>query len=660
MHPLDPLASSDIETTMQVLRDAGLVTPDRRVARLEVLEPAKADLRAFEAGNPAPPRLTRTGLFDLASGVLGEAVVSVSDQRLESWTERPGRAPGLLGEERAAMEELIRSDPRWQAAVRRRGVDDFGSVHFEFMAAPDLIQEVGQRRVRAVGFVQRHPTDNYYAHPIDRLVVLCDVTANEILAIEEDDPAPPVPGESGDFTPADIGPARTDLRPLDVVQREGPSFSLDGQLLRWQKWEMRVGFHPVEGLVLHRIGYRDGERLRPLLYRAALSEMIVPYADPSISQWWRAVFDAGEVGLGAHTDSLELGCDCLGEIRYLDVTVAGPDGAARTIKNAICIHEEDYGLAWKHDGMFVATTESRRLRRLVVSFFATVGNYDYGFYWYFYPDGSLEAEVKLTGIIYTGAVVDGVEPEHGGLVAPNLYGPHHQHLFCFRLDTEIDGERNSVEEVNVDAMPPGPANPRGNAFQVSTTRFGRESDAQRHSDPARSRYWKIVNDHSHNRLGKPVAYKLVPQYSPTLVADPSAHVSSVAAFASRHLWVTPYQAGETHAGGDYPAFGDVGLAEWARADRPIDDRDIVVWHVVGSTHIVRPEDWPVMPVDRVGFSLKPLGFFDRNPALDLPPSPAHCATDEDGGYEHARHQHAEHQPAVQQEMPGRWSPQEEH
>ncbi|HVM30880.1 MAG TPA: primary-amine oxidase [Candidatus Limnocylindrales bacterium] len=661
MHPLDPLAPSDVEATMQVLRDSGLVTADRRVARLEVLEPAKEALRAFEAGGLPPERLTRTALFDLSSGVLGEAVVSVDGQRLTSWTERPGRAPGLLAEERAAMEQLIKADTRWQDAVRRRGVEDPDQVHFEFMAAPDLITEPGQRRVRAVGFLQRHARDNYYAHPIDRLVVLCDVTANRIMDVEEDDPAPPVPKQSGDFSPEDIGPARADLRPLEIIQPEGPSFVLDGHLLRWQKWEMRVGFHPVEGLVLHRVGYRDGERLRPLLYRAALSEMIVPYADPSISQWWRAVFDAGEVGLGAHTDSLELGCDCLGEIRYLDVTVAGPDGAARTIRNAICIHEEDYGLAWKHDGMFVATTESRRLRRLVVSFFATVGNYDYGFYWYFYPDGSLEAEVKLTGIIYTGAVVDGVEPEHGGLVAPNLYGPNHQHLFCFRLDTEVDGERNSVEEVNVDPMPPGPENPWGNAFAVSTTRFGSESEAQRHSDPARSRYWKIVNDHSRNRLGRPVAYKLVPQYSPTLVADPSAHVSNVAAFASRHLWVTPFQAGETHAGGDYPAFGDVGLAEWASADRPIDDRDIVVWHVVGSTHIVRPEDWPVMPVERVGFALKPVGFFDRNPALDLPPSDPHCASDAHAG--HA--QHAEHGPhddpsAVQQEMPGRWSPREGH
>jgi primary-amine oxidase len=657
VHPLDPLTTSEVETTMAVLRDSGLVTPSRRVARLEVLEPAKDALRSFEGGGSAPPRLTRSGLFDLAAGTLGEAVVSIAGRRLESWTERPGRAPGLLGEERAAMEELIKSDARWQEAVRGRGVDDLAAVHFEFMAAPDLIDEPGQRRVRAVGFLQRHAADNYYAHPIDRLVVLCDVTAGEIMAIEDDEPGLPVPQESGNFTPADIGPARADLRPLDILQREGPSFTLEGHYLRWQKWEMRVGFHPVEGLVLHRVGYRDGERLRPLLHRASLSEMIVPYADPSISQWWRAVFDAGEVGLGAHTDSLELGCDCLGEIRYLDVIVAGPDGTPRTIKNAICIHEEDYGLAWKHDGMFVATTESRRLRRLVISFFATVGNYDYGFYWYFYPDGSIEVEVKLTGIIYTGAVADGVDPEYGGLVAPNLYGPHHQHLFCFRLDAEIDGGPNSVEEVNVDPMPAGPGNPHGNAFKVSTTRFATESDAQRHSDPARSRYWRIVNDHSRNRLGKPVAYKLVPQYSPALVADPTAHVSRVAAFASRHLWVTPFKPDELHAGGDYPAFGDVGLAEWVRADRPVEDGDVVLWHVVGSTHIVRPEDWPVMPVERVGFQLKPLGFFDRNPALDLPPSPAHCATQ--GDHDHGAHAtsdsgHEDH--AVQQQMPGRWSP----
>ncbi len=100
-------------------------------------------------------------------------------------------------------------------------------------------------------------------------------------------------------------------------------------------------------------------------------------------------------------NSLGLGCDCLGLIHYFDAFLVTGTGGVETIENAICMHEEDYGLAWKHSDWRTSKTWSRRLRRLVVSFFTTVANYDYGFYWYFYQDGTIEMEVKLTGIIAT-------------------------------------------------------------------------------------------------------------------------------------------------------------------------------------------------------------------------------------------------------------------
>jgi primary-amine oxidase len=54
------------------------------------------------------------------------------------------------------------------------------------------------------------------------------------------------------------------------------------------------------------------------------------------------------------------------------------------------------------------------------------------------------------------------------------------------------------------------------------------------------------------------------------------------------------------------------------------DTPIVVWHTFGVSHSPRPEDWPVMPVEYCGFHLMPVGFFDGNPALDLPASAEHC------------------------------------
>ena len=64
--------------------------------------------------------------------------------------------------------------------------------------------------------------------------------------------------------------------------------------------------------------------------------------------------------------------------------------------------------------------------------------------------------------------------------------------------------------------------------------------------------------------------------------------------------------------------GGAGLPAYVAADRDIDGHDIVLWHTFGMTHFPRPEDWPVMPVATCGFTLRPVGFFDRNPVLDLP------------------------------------------
>ena len=193
---------------------------------------------------------------------------------------------------------------------------------------------------------------------------------------------------------------REELKPLEITQPEGTSFVLDGNELRWQKWSMRVGFNYREGLVLHTVGYEDGGRVRPVAHRMSFAEMVVPYRDPSPEHFRRTAFDIGEWGLGYMTTSLELGCDCLGEISYLDAVLPDSRGEPYEIKNAICIHEEDDAVLWKHVDE-VAGAEVRRSRRLVVSFHVTVANYEYLVYWRFYQDGNIECEVRATGIMVT-------------------------------------------------------------------------------------------------------------------------------------------------------------------------------------------------------------------------------------------------------------------
>jgi primary-amine oxidase len=464
-------------------------------------------------------------------------------------------------------------------------------------------------------------------------VVLVDLDRMRVHEVT-DDGVVPVPERSGNYIPEllagqfegypenypTVDRLREDLRPIEITQPEGPSFTVDGHAVCWQKWRLRIGYTPREGLVLHQVSYEDRGRIRPILYRASLSELYVPYGDPNATQRIKNVFDEGEGGIGSMLNYLVLGCDCLGHIRYFDVVVNDEDGTPKTLPNAICLHEEDAGVGWKHTDGMLGHMETRRNRRLVISCFFTANNYEYGFFWYFYLDGTIEFEVKLTGILSTGAVAPGEMPACGTLLAPGLYGPNHQHYFNVRLDMSVDGERNSVYEVDSCALPAGPGNPGANAWATRPTLLARESEAQRVVNPLAGRYWTVVNPSTRNGLDQPVAYKLAPGENVLPLAGEGSQTQRRAGFAYRHLWVTAYDPAERYAAGDYPNQrpDDDGLPVYVKADRPLENADVVVWYTFGAHHVPRPEDWPIMPVTKIGFQLKPVGFFDGNPALDLP------------------------------------------
>jgi primary-amine oxidase len=628
-HPLAMLEGVEIEAAARIARETGRLTDAARFAYVGLEEPDKDALAALSDGATIARRVRLVIVPGPEASVI-EAVVDVSAGTVVSWVEHSETRPALLFGESLRAVVACKEHPDWQAAMRRRGITDWDKVQTDPWPAGNfgVAHEDNRRISRVLFYYRENPTDNGYARPIEGVFAFVDLGRSEVLEVV-DYGVVPIPPERGGYLPEDVGAMRTDLKPLEITQPEGASFTVDGNLVQWQRWSMRVAMDPYEGLVLHAIGYEDGGRVRPILRRASVSEMVVPYGEPGPMHNWKNAFDVGEWGLGRLANSLKLGCDCLGLIHYFDVDFATEKGTPFTLENAICMHEEDYGILWKHADGHAGRTEVRRSRRLVVSSISTVGNYEYGFYWYFYLDGTIQLEVKLTGIMSTMAVEPGEHPPHTSMIAPQLAAPYHQHLFNVRLDVEIDGARNTVYEVNADPAAPGADNPLANTIEVTATALETEQQAKRLVDPSRSRTWKIVNPEVRNGLGQPVAYKLVPGSTPTLLADPDSSVGRRAGFATRNLWVTPYRADERRAAGDHPnqhAGGD-GLPAWTAADRPIADTDIVVWHTFGVTHIPRPEDWPVMPVEYAGFHLVPFGFFDRNPALDVPPTGGHCSVE---------------------------------
>ena len=102
-----------------------------------------------------------------------------------------------------------------------------------------------------------------------------------------------LPDVRGEYLPRLLpGPLRT-VSPLVVSQPDGVSFRMDGRVLSWQNWRMRIGFNHREGLVLHEVGFHDAGRLRPVAHRLSFAEMIVPYRDTTIDHYRRTAFDIG-------------------------------------------------------------------------------------------------------------------------------------------------------------------------------------------------------------------------------------------------------------------------------------------------------------------------------------------------------------------------------
>jgi primary-amine oxidase len=629
---LDPLSADEIRAVTAIVRAApqfAAFGSRWRFITIALREPRKDAVLALRELSDAPsvPREAEVVLLDHGSGIAHEVVVSLTGEAIVDWREHPGVQPLATVDELGEAEELVRLDPQFQAALKRRGVTEFEKVQIDAWPAGNFgyDDEVGLRLARCVAFVRDRPGDNEWAHPVDGLIALVDLNRLEVLRVD-DHGVIPVPPEPGNFDPESVGPLRTDVTPLEITQPEGPSFVVDGNVVNWQRWQLQVGFTPREGLVLNQVSYQDGNRLRSILYRASLSEMVVPYGDPSPTHYFKNAFDAGENGVGMSTSSLRLGCDCLGEIHYFDAVVHDADGGPITIPNAICMHEEDYGVLWRRIEWRTGEGEVRRSRRLVISSFAAIGNYDYGFFWYLYQDGTIAHEVKLTGVLSTGAVPSHERPRHGVLVAPGLNAMVHQHYFNVRLDLDIDGIDNTVEEVWTESAPPGPENPHGNAFAAHRRPLLTEIEARRRVDPSSARWWEIVNPSMRHRLGEPVGYRLIPGENAVPYAQADAAVVKRAGFITNHLWVTPYEPSERYAAGEYPSQhpGGAGLPGWTAQDRPIRNRDLVVWYTFGHHHVPRPEDWPVMPVAMIGFTLKPVAFFERNPALDVPPPAPHC------------------------------------
>ncbi|KAL5337636.1 copper amine oxidase [Aspergillus crustosus] len=645
-HPLDPLTPVEISLAAKIVRDA-FPSSSLVFRAITLVEPCKKSLIGYLDAErqgtslpPPPPRVARVLYYLDKPTQFRELKANLSDRYIFDEILLDGKHAFVDAGEMKKCEKACLSDPGVQEAIKDLDLPQEAVVVCDpWTYSPDGMHDMSRRVVMCFMYlkIHEHGDANHYAFPLD-IVIELDEELKVIgilkLPSGENDRMVPTKGNikpfdrrklhtTSEYHPDLVPERRTTTKPYQVVQPQGPSFKTEGNLINWEKWRFRVGFNYREGLVIHDVSY-DG---RQVFYRLSCSEMFVPYGDPRAPYPRKAAFDFGNNGAGVNANNLALGCDCLGHIKYFDAYHHTNDGVPIKLPRVICCHEIDDGILWKHTNYRTNNAVVGRSRVLVLQTIITVSNYEYIFAFQFTQSAEINYEVRATGILSTNPIdIDESLPfPYGTVVAPGVMAPYHQHLFSLRIDPAIDGHNNSF--LVEDSVPISLENPK------NTSRVGyvTEKEYIQHETPLdtdnrRGRVFKIVNENILNPItGTPVGYKLIPHYSQMLLAHPTSYHALRSEFAEYPIWVTRHDDAELFAAGEYTVQSETGsgLATWLKTrdsetPRSVRNEDIVVWHTFGTTHNPRVEDWPVMPVDKMMVTLKPVNFFTRNPALDVP------------------------------------------
>ncbi|MDZ8224720.1 primary-amine oxidase [Nostoc sp. ChiVER01] len=622
-HPLTSLTEAEISTAVSVIKKEKTLSEMAVFPLIALQEPDKEEVLKFTPGK-AFGRKAFLVIYERSQNKTYEGIVNLTSKTLSSWKEISSVQPAIVNPEYELATQVVKADSRWQKAMQRRGITDFDQVTISCWAPGILSKQeevAGNRLCRALSYY-KGKSWNYYGSPIEGVLVTVNLNAGKIVSFVDKGNVP-FSKENWNYDVKSLGNLLSAPKALKILQPNGASFRINNNEISWQGWKFRYLMHPRSGLVLYQVTHDDGENVRPVLYRASLSEMVVPYGDPNPTWSFRNAFDVGEYNFGLLANTMELGKEIPENGLLLDAVFANEQGEPYKIPGVIGIYERDRGMLWKHYDYSTQRNDVRRNRELVMSMTAAVDNYDYSINWIFHQDGTLEIQNELTGIVLvqgTAAQKQSEDDSYGRLIAKNIFGVNHQHFFNYRLDFDVDGQANSVMEMNVKALPMDEKNPLGNAIAVTKTPLTKETAAVRDLDMKSSREWMIVSADKKNTLGVAPGYMLMPGGNSIFFPVEGSNIRQKAEFASHHVWVTKYKPAELYAGGDYPnqTQPGQGLPKYIADDESLTGKDIVLWYTMGVTHVPRSEDWPIMPVHQVGFKLMPRGFFSRNPAINLP------------------------------------------
>lgn len=634
-HPLDSLTASEFSHIRQIVLKSKLGSHKNLSFQYVGLQaPQKEAVYQWKDGLSALPSRQAFVIARIPRETHEVLVDLTSDSIVYDKVYHGFGYPIFTLDEQVKASELIISYPPFLRSLKSRGLEIEPVICSTYSIGWFGEKKQGKRKINIL-CSYRNGTDNIYARPLEGITAVVDLDTMKIIGYRDDAKIPLPKAEGTDYRlSSQKPPFGPKINPISMEQSKGPSFKVHGHMVEWANWKFHLGFDVRVGPVISTADVFDEEKgkFRSVMYRGFVSEMFVPYMDPTEDWYYKTYMDAGEFGLGLSASSLDPLNDCPRNAYYMDAFYAGADGEPVKISDVFCVFERYAGdVSWRHTETGIPNlviTEVRPEVTLVVRMVSTVGNYDYIFDWEFKTNGAIRVQVGLSGILemkasaYTNLEEVANAEIYGSLLAENTIGVFHDHFLTFHLDMDVDGTSNSFVEAMMKRVEvPHGESPRKSYWTVDRKVAKREENAQIQFDVKKPADLLVVNPHLKTKVGQDVGYRLLPGSTAASLLSLNDYPQIRAAFTNNDVWVTPCNESEQWAGGTYmdQSRGDDTLATWTKRNREIEKEDIVVWYTMGIHHIPYQEDFPVMPTISASFELRPANFFERNPILKLRP-----------------------------------------
>ncbi|KAL1828446.1 hypothetical protein DCAR_0207664 [Daucus carota subsp. sativus] len=637
-HPLDPLTLQEFKKVQSIIKSHALFRNSAYALHSVVLEePAKQTVLTWQKGDPLPTRKA-----SVVARVNGEAHVLSIDIGAQEVTRR--ETGHLSGYPMMTIEDMTTAtwaplgNADFNRSILARGVKLADLACLPISSGWYGTSELEEKmRLIKIQCYSMEGTANFYMRPIEGLTVLLDLDTKRVVEIVDKGKSIPIPKSANtDYRFSAQNKQPNLVNPISIEQPKGPSFTVDDHIVKWASWEFHLKPDPRAGVIISRVKVRDPGtgKMRNVMYQGFTSELFVPYMDPTDAWYFKTYMDAGEYGFGLQAMPLDPLNDCPRNAYYMDGIFAAGDGTPYIRENMVCIFESYGGdIGWRHSESPITGMEIREVRpkvTLVVRMAASVANYDYIMDWEFQTDGLIRIKVGLSGILMVKGTsyvnmneVNQEENLYGTLLSENVIGVIHDHYITYRLDMDVDGSENSFVKVDIKRQETSPGeSPRKSYIKAVRNVAKTEKDAQIKLKLYQPSEFHLINPAKMTRVGNPVGYKVVPGGTAASLLDVDDPPQKRGAFTNNQIWVTPYNETEYWAGGlfVYQNKGEDTLAVWSERDRPIENKDLVMWYTLGFHHIPCQEDFPIMPTVSSSFDLKPVNFFESNPILGAPPN----------------------------------------